>query len=50
MNGFKIRSHRAEQEVSFRGEAVGGTVGEGVVGWGVRPCRSQRANLQKLSL
>ena len=43
----KICLRRAEQEVLFRGEAVGGTVREGVVGWGVRGCSLQRLKLQK---
>ena len=47
LTGLKFRLHGAEQEVWFRGEAVGGTVGEGVAGWGFRCCRGQRLKLAK---
>ena len=48
--GFEFRLHVARQEVSFSGEAVGGTVRDGVAGWGVRRCRGQRLKLAKLGM
>src|SRR5437588_6606338 len=33
LDGSSNRLHEAEQKVSFKGEAVGGTVGKGVAGW-----------------
>ena len=39
VDGFRIRLHEAEQKVLFKGEAVGGTVREGVAGWGFSGCR-----------
>ena len=45
--GIGFRLHVAGQKGSFRGEAVGGTVREGVAGWEVRLCRGQRLKLAK---
>ena len=50
LTGIEFCLRVAGQEVSFRGEAVGGTVREGVAGWGVRLCRGQRLKLAKFCL
>ena len=39
LDGSSNRFHGAEQKVSFKEEAVGGPVGEGVAGWGFSSCR-----------
>ena len=39
LDGSSNRLHGAEQKVSFKGKAVGGTFGEGVAGWGFSSCR-----------
>ena len=39
MDGSLNCLYEAEQKVSFKGETVGGTVREGVAGWGFSSCR-----------
>ena len=39
MDGSLDRLHEAEQKVSFKGEALGVTISEGVAGWEFSSCR-----------
>src|SRR5437588_744649 len=48
LDEFSNRLHRAEQKVSFKGGAIGGTVGVGVAGWGFSSCRATGAKRYKL--